>query len=147
MSLEGLVLAALEAQEVLGAWRDSPEAGTKHEVAALLVQLLRHKAGMLAECFGIEVTEGELLNGPSNIAEGANRAAGQTRHGVSGAPNCGYVGSHCSALACFPCADGCLASLPQLVDQHAPELGEDKIWLGCLWGIMVWSRTYVTLCR
>lgn len=58
LPLEGLTLAALEAQEVLRRWHDSPETGTKHEVAALLVQLLRHKAGMLAEYFGIEITEG-----------------------------------------------------------------------------------------
>ncbi len=60
LSLEGLTLAALEAQEVLGRWRDSPETGTKHEVASLLVQLLHHKAGMLAEYFGIEITEGAV---------------------------------------------------------------------------------------
>ena len=59
LPLEGLVLAALEAQEVLGRWHDSPETGTKHEVAALLLQLLQQKAGMLAEYLGIEITEGE----------------------------------------------------------------------------------------
>lgn len=58
LPLESLVVAALEAQEVLGRWRDSTETGTKHEVAALLVQLLQQKAGMLREYFGMEVTEG-----------------------------------------------------------------------------------------
>ncbi|KAL4439671.1 hypothetical protein ABPG75_002672 [Micractinium tetrahymenae] len=89
--LEGLVLAALEAQEVLGRWHDATETGTKHEVAGLLLQLLRQKAGMLSEYFGIDITE-----------------------------------------------DGCLASLPQLIEQYVPRmdrlpafvlaLGQDVEW-------------------
>ena len=59
LPLQALVLTALEAQEVLGRWRDSPETGTKHEVAALLVQLLRQKASMLDEYLGIQVDAGE----------------------------------------------------------------------------------------
>ncbi|KAL4433570.1 hypothetical protein ABPG75_000011 [Micractinium tetrahymenae] len=89
--LEGLVLAALEAQEVLGRWHDATETGTKHEVAGLLLQLLRQKAGMLSEYFSIDITE-----------------------------------------------DGCLASLPQLIEQYVPRmdrlpafvlaLGQDVEW-------------------
>lgn len=59
LPLQALVVTALKAQEVLGRWRDSPETGTKHEVAVLLVQLLRQKASMLDEYLGIQVDAGE----------------------------------------------------------------------------------------
>ncbi|PSC68750.1 DNA mismatch repair MLH1 [Micractinium conductrix] len=75
LPLQALVVTALKAQEVLGRWRDSPETGTKHEVAVLLVQLLRQKASMLDEYLGIQVD-----------------------------------------------ADGCLASLPQLIEDYVPDL-------------------------
>lgn len=38
--------------------QDSPEAGTKQEVAALLLQLLRQKAAMLDEHWGLTINEG-----------------------------------------------------------------------------------------
>lgn len=38
--------------------QDSAEAGTKEEVAALLLQLLRQKAALLDECFGIAIDAG-----------------------------------------------------------------------------------------
>ena len=38
--------------------QDSPEAGTKGEVAALLLQLLRQKAALLRDCFGVGVDAG-----------------------------------------------------------------------------------------
>ncbi|KAI3434419.1 hypothetical protein D9Q98_002497 [Chlorella vulgaris] len=75
LPVEGLAVAALEAQEVLGHWQDSAEAGTKEEVASLLAQLLRQKAGLLETHFGMQID-----------------------------------------------ADGCLCSLPQLIDQYVPDL-------------------------
>lgn len=41
------------------ALQDSAEAGTKVEVAALLLQLLRQKAALLEEHFGIAINDGE----------------------------------------------------------------------------------------
>ena len=41
--------------------QDSPETGTKAEVAALLAELLQQKAGLLREYFGIEVDAGECI--------------------------------------------------------------------------------------
>ena len=38
--------------------QDSAEAGTKQEVAALLLQLLRQKAGMLEEHWGLAIDAG-----------------------------------------------------------------------------------------
>ncbi|PRW20651.1 DNA mismatch repair Mlh1 isoform X1 [Chlorella sorokiniana] len=74
LPVESLALAALEAQEAMGRWQDSDENGTKAEVAALLAELLKQKAGLLREYVGLDVD-----------------------------------------------ADGCLASLPQLIDQYVPD--------------------------
>jgi DNA mismatch repair protein MLH1 len=58
---ESLVLHALEAEEILGNWIDSPDSGTKDEVASLMSDLLKKKASFLEEQFGIVINDlGEI---------------------------------------------------------------------------------------
>lgn len=59
MPAADLALVALEAEEIAGRWEDSPEGGTKEEVAALLAELIQKKAGLLGDCFAIEIDPGD----------------------------------------------------------------------------------------
>lgn len=86
LPVEGLVTAALEAQEALGLWADSPETGTKAEVAALLLQLLRQKAGLLEESFGIAIDAG---TGAGSWAVAALRCLHMAHRGAGAAPRRG----------------------------------------------------------
>ena len=59
LPVRALALAALEAEEAAGRWRDSHEGGSKGEVADLLAALLVKKGDMLRECLAVEVDQGE----------------------------------------------------------------------------------------
>ena len=54
-ALPKLACIALEVEEARGAWKDSEEGGTKEEVAGLLTELLKKKAGLLKDCFAIKI--------------------------------------------------------------------------------------------
>lgn len=68
LSSASLVLCALEAEEILGKWVDSPTSGTKSEVASLLSDLLVKKASFLETQFGIIInTSGDLVALPELV--------------------------------------------------------------------------------
>ncbi len=50
-----LALVALEAEEAAGQWEDSTQGGKKEEIAELLAALIQKKAGLLGDCFSIQV--------------------------------------------------------------------------------------------
>ncbi|OPL10230.1 MAG: hypothetical protein AVO34_11655 [Firmicutes bacterium ML8_F2] len=50
-----LALVALEVEEAAGQWQDSTQGGKKEEIADLLAALLQKKAGLLGDCFSIQV--------------------------------------------------------------------------------------------
>jgi hypothetical protein len=51
-----------------GPLQDSAEAGTKEEVASLLAQLLRQKAGLLETHFGMQIDAGAVRQLPRTLA-------------------------------------------------------------------------------
>lgn len=50
-----LALVALEAEEAAGQWQDGTQSGKKEEIAELLAALIQKKAGLLGDCFSIQV--------------------------------------------------------------------------------------------
>jgi DNA mismatch repair protein MLH1 len=68
LSIQVLVQCALEAEEILGNWRDSEDGGTKEEVSQLLSELLVRKSSLLKANFGICISEtGKLVEMPELI--------------------------------------------------------------------------------
>ena len=68
LSIQSLVHCALEAEEVLGNWKDSEDGGTKQEVSLLLRELLVRKASLLESNFGICISAtGNLVEMPELI--------------------------------------------------------------------------------
>ncbi len=71
-----LARAALDAEAAAGRWDDAAEGGGRGEVAALLAALVRKKAPLLRECFGVEVdAEGRLEALPALVEGHAPAAA------------------------------------------------------------------------
>lgn len=67
-----LALVAMEAEEAAGQWQDSTQAGKKEEIADLLAALLQKKAGLLGDCFSIQVDvkhQGALSSLPQLIEQ------------------------------------------------------------------------------
>lgn len=117
-------------------------------MAALLAELLRQKAGLLREYFSIDVDAGGLGWADCWGSFGRSQFCSQTNGWICGqvkvqlpaavfahvlhaatiemrlvVPRCLLL----HAPAPFPLhADGCLSSLPQLIEQYMPDLGESR---------------------
>lgn len=99
--------------------QDSDENGTKAEVASLLAELLRQKAGLLREYFSIDVDAGAAQHLHSPLSMYKARVVPPLAHFSTPQPNL-----QLSRLRLTLAADGRLASLPQLIEQYMPDLGE-----------------------
>jgi DNA mismatch repair protein MLH1 len=75
VDVAALARAALDAEAAAGRWDDAAEGGARGEVAALLAALVRKKAPLLRECFGVEVDAGGRLAALPALVEGHAPAA------------------------------------------------------------------------